>query len=500
MVLLERASELRLLTEALDRARAGHGDQFVISGPLGCGKSALLDALAARAHGFRVLTATCAALERDFAFGVARQLLDPVLSGASHETGERWFGGAAGLARVVFCDDEPAGAAFAVQEAAVQGLTALICAISADQPTLVVVDDLQWADDPSLRWLAKLTGVLAGRPVLVVVTTRDGEPRPVLESLRRNEIRPQPLSRDAVAELVERRTGQPPDPAFVTACLAATGGTPLFLCAVLLHVTSPTADQVAHVRELRPARLIERLVRGLATQSRQVQDYARAAATLGDDDELAGPLAGLDPDEARTARRVLDAPGSAPASPPSAAVEESMTVAERECWQARAVRMLHDSGRPAEQVAARLLAVTTARTTGRSARCARRRPPRCAAVRRRPRPGTCGEPCARSPATPPTAPGCWSTSPPPNGSSTPPRPSGTSPTPCRCSQTYERERQPSSGWRPPRSGARHGQCVLSSTKSSPTWATTQSSPLGLRRANGACGTPTPHCSHRPSNA
>jgi DNA-binding CsgD family transcriptional regulator len=42
------------------------------------------------------------------------------------------------------------------------------------------------------------------------------------------------------------------------------------------------------------------------------------------------------------------------------AIEESMPVGERDDWQARAVKLLHDNGRPAEQVAARLLTVTAA--------------------------------------------------------------------------------------------------------------------------------------------
>ena len=359
MILLERADDLRQLARALHHARDGHGDQLVITGPLGCGKSALLGALAARATGVRVLTATCAVLERDFAFGVARQLLDPVLSRAPRATRERWLGGAAGLARLVFADDEPAESAFAVQEAAVQGLTALTHAISADQPTLLLIDDLQWADDPSLRWLAKLSRTLEKQPILIVAATRDGERDPLLDDFRRHEIRPKPLSHQAVAELVERRTGRQPDDGFVTACLEVTCGNPLFLAAVLRHVTSPTADQVPHVRELRPAHLKERLVRGLATQPRHVQDFAKASVTLGDD-ELAGELAGLDQEQARDAKNILDQAGFGTGKPAVRdAIEESMPVGERERWQAKAVKLLHDNGRPAEQVAARLLAVTT---------------------------------------------------------------------------------------------------------------------------------------------
>ncbi|MGW6932242.1 ATP-binding protein [Lentzea sp. NPDC054927] len=333
MVLLEREDELARLTRAVRRVREGHGDRFLITGPLGCGKSALLEAIRADATGVRVLTANCSSLEQDFAFGVARQLLEPVLFRAGDC--DRWF---------------------SVQEAAVSGLTALTHAMSADQPTVLLIDDLQWADAPSLRWLVALARTLEHHPILLVAATRDGEHCP----LPRTEIRPEPLSPAAIAELVERRTGQRPDEEFVAACHTVTGGNPLFLCAVLSHVTSPTADQVPHVRELRPARLEERLVRGLATQPLHAQNLAKAAAVLGDDD-LVGQLAGLTREQVSEARRTLDQAGLVTSRPVVRdAIEESMPVGEREEWQSRAVKLLHDNGRPAEQVAARLLTVTAA--------------------------------------------------------------------------------------------------------------------------------------------
>ncbi|HEX8866157.1 MAG TPA: AAA family ATPase, partial [Lentzea sp.] len=357
MILLERADELRQLTRALHRARDGHGDQIVITGPLGCGKSVLLQAVHERATGVRVLTATCSVLEQDFAFGVARQLIEPALAKAGEC--DRWLSGTAGLAKPVFELDAQPDSAFAVEEAAVSGLLALVSAMSAEKPVVLLIDDLQWADGPSLRWLVRLAKTTRDHPVLLVAATRDGERGPWLEEFRRTEIRPEPLSAKAIAELVERRTGQTPDDEFIEACHAVTGGNPLFLRAVLHHVTSPTADQVPHVRELRPARLKERLVRGLATQPDHAREFAKAVAILGDDD-LTGELAGLTDQQSVDAQRILDQAGFVLSRPAVRdAIEESMPVSEREDWQARAVKLLHDNGRPAEQVAARLLAVTT---------------------------------------------------------------------------------------------------------------------------------------------
>src|SRR6476620_4883571 len=84
VLLLEREGELGRLDAALARARAGNGGLAVIEGEAGIGKSALVSAVRARAagDGMRVARARGAELEREFAFGVARQLVEPALHAA----------------------------------------------------------------------------------------------------------------------------------------------------------------------------------------------------------------------------------------------------------------------------------------------------------------------------------------------------------------------------------------------------------------------------------
>jgi len=116
--LLERGEELARIAAAI----ADPGRVLVVEGEAGLGKSAVLDAGAdlARAAGARVFIARGGLLERDFGYGVARQLFERPLRAAGVARRRRWLSGAAGLAAPVLgleaaCDagamEDPAFAA-----------------------------------------------------------------------------------------------------------------------------------------------------------------------------------------------------------------------------------------------------------------------------------------------------------------------------------------------------------------------------------------------------
>ena len=98
--LLERSEELARIESALAEARSGRGTFVVVEGPAGIGKTALLAAArtAAADGGMRVLRARGTELERDFAFGVVRQLLEPALAEASELERADLLQAAAGVA------------------------------------------------------------------------------------------------------------------------------------------------------------------------------------------------------------------------------------------------------------------------------------------------------------------------------------------------------------------------------------------------------------------
>ncbi|GHG49654.1 AAA family ATPase [Streptomyces griseocarneus] len=357
--LLDRSRELELITTALrTAATAGSGSLLVVTGGIGTGKTALLRALPALAerHGTRTLTAGGAPLERDLPFGLAGQLLEPLRPGAALEPP----------------GPDPYGE-----------LLGPVADHSAREPLLLLVDDLHWADPPSLRWLGHLARRLPAWPVTLVVALREGDPgaeEPRVQDITdraAHVLRPGPLTPAGTAALVAAAFGRPADPAYVAACREATGGNPMFLTATLAALSGdgdgdePVAARARAVRELRLPALRERLAVALRSQPGPVRELAKALAVLGDgtDPELTGRLAGLDAtgqeEAARGLRRLgLLAEGPAPRFVHHAvrdAVEDSMTPAEQEDVHVLAALLLHRGGHPAEQAAAQLLAAPSCR-------------------------------------------------------------------------------------------------------------------------------------------
>lgn len=76
--LLERESEVEQLAAAIDAALAGEGSALALEGQAGIGKTSLLADASRRAcdAGMRVLSARGGELERQFAYGVVRQLFE----------------------------------------------------------------------------------------------------------------------------------------------------------------------------------------------------------------------------------------------------------------------------------------------------------------------------------------------------------------------------------------------------------------------------------------
>ncbi|MEN3357747.1 MAG: hypothetical protein V7637_1729 [Mycobacteriales bacterium] len=306
--LVGRESELSALEESLTAAAAGSSSFVVVEGSPGIGKSALLSVVAATAErsGMRVLRAGASTTECDIAFGVVSQLFALALDDSSAEIRRTWLRGAAATADQILNIDgcPPDGPAPTPDlRAALHALYWLTVNAARQRPLLLVVDDVQWADPASLRWLIHLSRRMERLPLIVLVALSADIPAAstgLAWDLLRNATRMRLPGLDAgsFARLVEERLGVTPAAAFTAQCLAETDGIPLLLLDVLRTV--PPADAASAANAARSLRrcgsrqLGETILMRLAQAGANLAELATDVALLGEASiETVAAVAGL---------------------------------------------------------------------------------------------------------------------------------------------------------------------------------------------------------------
>ncbi len=383
-LLVERETERAVIEQQLRDARAGIGSIVVLEGPAGKGKSRLLHLAAdlAREQGLRVLGASGTELERHFPFGLAIQLFEPWWLAADERERAAALGGAAGAAAALL-EQGPGGAESDAGYATVHGLFRLTATLATAQrgaeersPVVMLVDDAQWADGPSLRFVAYLAERLAGLPIALVVSMRPGEPGADVEGLGALRVaagdwllRLQSLTVPAVQQVVRAKLPGADD-VFCTACARITGGNPFLLLELLEQVRADglepnrtTADRLA---DLAPDAILGAVVARLGTMPPAVRAVALAVAVLGDGAALrhVAALTGLEATDAGQAADLLADMHLFCAGEPLSfvhplirrAVEWSISPLARGHQHARAAEILARDEQPEEVIAPHLLA------------------------------------------------------------------------------------------------------------------------------------------------
>jgi tetratricopeptide (TPR) repeat protein len=294
--LVERQRELERLRGLRDGMRGGAGRVVIIEGPAGIGKTRLLAATRALAGGdhWTVLAARGGQHERESPFAAVRELLEPVVAGASPGERSELLAGAARHAEPVFA--APAGRAPGDRSFTVlHGLYWLLANLALRRPVLLAVDDAHWIDAESARWLAYLATRVEELEVLLALTVRSGDVRPaaIVEIAARAEttvIAPEALTEAGVERVVRRRQGASDDDAVRLAkvCHRLTRGNPLLLRTLLLSLQDDRAT-AARLEQLEPLTL-ERVGQVVLPRIGRLGPAAvqvtQAVAVLGDGAEL----------------------------------------------------------------------------------------------------------------------------------------------------------------------------------------------------------------------
>ena len=379
----ERETELEALDDAIGSAAAGGGRLVVIEGPPGCGRSALLgwaSELAAE-RGLLTLAARGVELEHDFGFGVVLQLLRPLMALAEADRDALLQGDAAAASSLFdgsleHHDDATASHMFTYA----LGRLLEHARVSADAPAaLIVVDDLQWADLPSLRFVAHLMARIEQLAVSIVVSLRSGDVVPhgrVVKRIRHHAgavvLHPAPLSEAAVERLVH---GHHPDAgqAWSASCLQrVTAGNPFLLSELIAELGSRAEnadDDLAAT--LVPISVSRALRARLDRLPAEAAALAQSAAVLGEGAplHLSGKLAGLEAEQWAAAAEALLATGVLRSVEPVAftaplvaiALLDQLSPVARARAHRQAADLLHEGGAPIADVATHLLEVLPAR-------------------------------------------------------------------------------------------------------------------------------------------
>ena len=380
--LLERSVECECLERVLERAAAGSGSLVLVEGEAGVGKSSLLDAVAGEAawRDFAWLGARGRELERDLPFGVARELMVPLLRRPDGtDLGTRSAVERAGQVLAPSIDLPRPGTD--PRPAVIEALVAVVDQLIAgdrDHPprrVLVTVDDAHWADGSSLRFLGHLADRSEQRPLALVVALRPDTPHPSPADLRWlrtrpgvQVLRPAPLSEAAVEQLVRARFPRC-QPKFWAACAEVSGGNPFLLGEVLSALADDdvegTNDDAETVRTLVPDAVLRSTLARLGRLAPEAAALARAVAVMGMAPlHEAAALAALQPHAAEDAADALARAALVRPDEPlrfvhplvASAVYSDMAPFSRSRTHRHAAELLVDYGAAPERVGGHLLA------------------------------------------------------------------------------------------------------------------------------------------------
>ncbi len=367
--LVGRDSETAMLGRLMTEVAGGRGSSVLIEGEPGVGKSALVRTALAEAANVGCQVFWGAGDE----LGQALPLL-PLLEGlrVREPSANPRRNTIVRLLRGELTADRGTDVSAALAEQ----LLALVAEQCAELPTILVVDDLQWADQASVTLWGRLAKSVRQVPLLLVGMMRPVPQRDDLLALRRmaddaTRLQLTGLTETAVAELVAALAGGQPDEELLRLADGAAGN-PLYvteLVAALARSSSLTITDAGAAQLTSgpaPSSLSAAIADRLGFVSGSVREVLRAAALLGVDfavpdlaTVLSRGVADLVPavDEACAAGVLAESGNGLGFRHPliRAALYDEIPAPVRAAWHRDAARALAEAGAPADRVARQLL-------------------------------------------------------------------------------------------------------------------------------------------------
>ena len=253
-----REAESSSLYRILQLARRGKGRVAMIGGAPGVGKSRIAAELCAKASqsGVLVFAGNCYDRDDSVPFVSFVEILEAILTSAPSPKAFRDTLGneSAEIARLMpqlrrMFPDIPLPLQASPEQSRrilFAAINDLIVRVSQQMPVVLLLEDLQWADEGTLSLLSHLARSLSNAAVLVLGTYRDHELDPAgplaktLDELLRlhllERISLSALPHDAVAAMLRDLSGQEPPSVVVDFICSATEGNPFFVEEMFQHL------------------------------------------------------------------------------------------------------------------------------------------------------------------------------------------------------------------------------------------------------------------------
>ncbi len=327
-----RDAELTVFEQAWQRVNSGTRQMVFVGGEPGAGKSRLVAEVAATLtrQGAAVLVGSCTTDAgvpyQPFAEALDRLLLAGPAGCLAEELTEvgpqlRRLSAHVGRHTPDVAAAGEAGQAATARRVLLDALTTFLRRLTAERPVILVLEDLHWAQLPTLVMLEHLLIGCADARMLVLATFRTTLPDRSdeligrlaemhrFDGVRRLDL--EGLDTEAIAEFVSGSGGLTPPAARTTAALLRdkTGGNPFFLTELCAELERRGGLATLGALQTVPASIGDAVARRLAGLGAEVREIIEQAAVLGETFDLPALVAGSDTDLTATLAAVDAAEG-----------------------------------------------------------------------------------------------------------------------------------------------------------------------------------------------